>query len=197
MEVASAVFFPQPLLFLVKYQLRAVAEERADSAALRVAGNGVPLARALLRVSERLSQQEPLLALWTRESPLVRRVRRIVGASEASRISRYVIPLQIAASLAAVTVLPAIAVADPALMRPVVRAVRAAAALPSDQDDTVLELLRVLRGDESPQVRYAAAQTLARVGDSRALPALAHAASTDRDANVRNAASHAVKTIKR
>ncbi|MGH9422795.1 MAG: HEAT repeat domain-containing protein, partial [Thermoanaerobaculia bacterium] len=56
---------------------------------------------------------------------------------------------------------------------------------------------RVLHGDESPQVRYAAATSLRRIGDGRALPALQHASIHDSSELVRTAALQAVQSIKR
>lgn len=63
--------------------------------------------------------------------------------------------------------------------------------------DAVDALISVLRSDESSHVRYAAAESLGRRQDRRAVSALRQAAGADPDVNVRSAAVEAIQRIER
>jgi HEAT repeats len=63
-------------------------------------------------------------------------------------------------------------------------------------DRAVDPLTAALAGDMSPQVRDAAARSLALIGSPRALPSLTRAAQADGDRDVRRSAQYAIEVIR-
>jgi hypothetical protein len=215
-DLLCALLFLQPLLFLIRRQSIAAAEERADRAAVVHVGSAVPLAEVLYKVTSRMMSHDavPALAFLRKRSALVRRVERLLSGKGTNALPSPAVFALLAAGMAAAFLpslafsedldlaLPAFergmaAIAEPARepeMPPPPPRERVRRSAPPNAADALMSLLET---DPSAHVRYAAAEALGRRGESRAAAALRRAARSDASANVRAAATSALEGIRR
>src|SRR6266568_619757 len=203
-------FFFQPLNRLARRELETTAEYLSDEWAIRKTGSAVALAKCLATVAEWIQASPlgvPVAGLAERRSLLVSRISRLLEGrlpqNPASRLGW--------AALATVGVMVTIAAAPrvssppdlamasvdttrslPEVSSPVVS--RRPADLPATQDTGVVNALIARLKDENAGVRKAAANSLGRLGDLRAVPPLI-AVLADSDAEVRAQAIDALADL--
>src|SRR6266702_1865895 len=203
-------FFFQPLNRLARRELETTAEYLSDEWAMRKTGSAVSLAKCLATVAEWIQASPlgvPVAGLAERRSLLVSRISRLLEGrlpqNPASRLGW--------AALATVGVMVTIAAAPrvssppdlamasvdttrslPEVSSPVVS--RRPADLPATQDTGVVNALIARLKDENAGVRKAAANSLGRLGDLRAVPPLI-AVLADSDAEVRAQAIDALADL--
>jgi HEAT repeat protein/beta-lactamase regulating signal transducer with metallopeptidase domain len=210
-------FFFQPLNRLARRELESTAEYLSDEWAMRKTGSAVSLAKCLATVAEWI-QASPLgvsvAGLAERRSLLVSRISRlldgrlpqnpasrvgwaaaaalgvVVTIAAAPRVSQGV--AKTAALTTADTSTQTTATPSPSPSEPVVA--RKPAAATSPQDTTVVNALIARLKDENAAVRRAAANSLGRLGDPRAVEPLI-AVLADSDAEVRATAIDALADL--
>ena len=203
-------FFFQPLNRLARRELETTAEFLSDEWAMRKTGSAVSLAKCLATVAEWIQASPlgvPVAGLAERRSLLVTRIARLLdGRLAASPASRR--GWAVAATLGvAVTIAAAprvsqgvAAVASPrdtvAAIQPVptVSAITPKKTGSAPQDTTVVNALIARLKDENAGVRKAAAQSLGRLGDIRAVLPLITVLG-DSDAEVRSTAIDALADL--
>jgi len=211
-------FFFQPLNRLARRELETTAEYLSDEWAMRKTGSAVSLAKCLATVAEWIQASPlgvPVAGLAERRSLLVSRISRLLdGRLPSSPASRRVwaaaaalaVVVTIAAAprvsqrVAAVTTsgttsqttIENTAAPTPSPSEPAV--VRKPAATIPDQDTTVVNALIARLKDENARVRSAAAHSLGRLADPRAVGPLI-AVLADSDAAVRATAIEALADL--
>lgn len=204
------VFFFQPLNRLARRRIQADAELLCDEWAAGAMGSGLPVAKCLVKVAEWIDAAPrpiPLVGMAEERSELVDRVQRLVEEGPMSARPRW----------RTVFAGVAIMVAGTALIAPNVSLVgqrpaptggsgvversdrddaegrESAAPAAASQDTTgaVVAALAAALKDPNAGVRRAAASSLGRLEDRRAVPALI-AAVNDDDAEVREAVTEAL-----
>src|SRR6058998_3648543 len=181
-------FFFQPLNRLARRELETTAEYLSDEWAMRKTGSAVALAKCLATVAEWIQASPlgvPVAGLAERRSLLVSRIARLLDArlpsSPASRrgwaaaaalgvVATIAAAPRVSQGVAAVTTSGTTATPTQRAAEPVV--VRQPAARGSSQDTTVVLALIARLKDENAGVRGAAARSLGRLGDPRAVPPL-------------------------
>ncbi|HEX6048760.1 MAG TPA: M56 family metallopeptidase [Gemmatimonadaceae bacterium] len=117
-RVIEAVFFIQPLNRLARHRMQAVAEFLCDDWAVQRTSQPVTLAKCLAAVAEWVGcapRQRAMSAMVQRPgSPLVQRVRRILGGGHGSRghSTRGALGMSVCALVAMAVAAPRISVAD-------------------------------------------------------------------------------------
>src|SRR6058998_3523953 len=203
-------FFFQPLNRLARRELETTAEYLSDEWATRKTGSAVALAKCLATVAEWIQASPlgvPVAGLAERRSFLVSRISRLLEgrlpSSPASRRGWAIaaalgVAVTIAAAprvsqgVAAVTTSGTTATPTQRAAEPVV--VRQPAARGSSQDTTVVLALIARLKDENAGVRGAAARSLGRLGDPRAVPPLIDVLA-DSGPEVRSAAVEALANL--
>ncbi len=200
-------FFFQPLNRLARRELETTAEYLSDEWAMRKTGSAVSLAKCLATVAEWIQASPlgvPVAGLAERRSLLVARISRLLEGggrlpqNPASRLGWAA--LATAGVMVTIAAAPrvsqgvAAAPTQPPTQGPSEPVVaRKPAAIP-DQDTTVVNALIGRLKDENASVRRAAAQSLGRLGDVRAVPPLI-AVLADSDAEVRAQAIDALADL--
>ncbi len=116
-RVIEAVFFVQPLNRLARHRMQALAEFLCDDWAVQRTSQPVTLAKCLAAVAEWVGRAPRLHAMSAMVeapgSPLVQRVRRILGGGHASRVhsARSALGMSACALVAMAVVAPRISVA--------------------------------------------------------------------------------------
>jgi HEAT repeat protein/beta-lactamase regulating signal transducer with metallopeptidase domain len=209
-------FFFQPLNRLARRELETTAEYLSDEWAMQKTGSAVSLAKCLATVAEWIQASPlgvPVAGLAERRSLLVSRISRLLdGRLTSSPASRRgwaiaatvgVVVTIAAAPRVSQEVVKVAAVTSsgtsidttrtlPEVSSPVVA--RKPAAAPAEQDTTVVNALIGRLKDENAGVRRAAANSLGRLGDLRAVTPLI-AVLADSDAEVRSAATDALAEL--
>jgi HEAT repeat protein/beta-lactamase regulating signal transducer with metallopeptidase domain len=211
-------FFFQPLNRLARRELETTAEYLSDEWAMRKTGSAVSLAKCLATVAEWIQASPlgvPVAGLAERRSLLVSRISRLLeGRLSSTPASRRGWALAAALGVVAtVAAAPRVSqgvvtsagsptadsstAASPAAGAPNAPSRTAAprtAASPTAQDTTVVNALIARLKDENAGVRQAAARSLGRLGDLRAVPALILVLA-DSDAEVRGTAVEALADL--
>jgi len=202
-------FFFQPLNRLARRELETTAEYLSDEWAMRKTGSAVSLAKCLATVAEWIQASPlgvPVAGLAERRSLLVSRITRLLEGrlpqNPASRLGWAALAtLGVMATIAAAPrVSQGVAVVTsidttrtvPEVSAPVVSGKPAVA--PTTQDTGVVNALIARLKDENAGVRRAAANSLGRLGDVRAVAPLI-AVLTDADAEVRATAIDALANL--
>ena len=86
-DVCCAIFFLQPILFIIRREMESLVEQRADRAAAGAVGSGIPLAEVLYRIAKDATPQDamPALALVRRRWSVASRVERLLKGSLTGR----------------------------------------------------------------------------------------------------------------
>ena len=201
-------FFFQPLNRLARRELETTAEYLSDEWAMRKTGSAVSLAKCLATVAEWIQASPlgvPVAGLAERRSLLVSRISRLLEGglpqNPASRLGWAALATagvmvtiaaapRVSQGVAAVTAASVDTTrALPEVSSPVVS--RKPAVASANQDTGVVNALIARLKDENAGVRRAAAQSLGRLGDARAVPSLI-AVLADSDAEVRAQATDAL-----
>ena len=206
-------FFFQPLNRLARRELETTAEYLSDEWAMRKTGSAVSLAKCLATVAEWIQASPlgvPVAGLAERRSLLVARISRLLEGrlpkNPASRIGWAALATagvmvtiaaapRVSQGVAAVTTTSAsvdTTRSTAEVSTPV--ATRKAAVPPATQDTSVVNALIARLKDENAGVRKAAANSLGRLGDLRAVPPLI-AVLADSDAEVRAQAIDALADL--
>ena len=198
-SLIERVFFFQPLNRLARRELETTAEYLSDEWAMRKTGSAVSLAKCLATVAEWIQASPlgvPVAGLAERRSLLVSRIARLLEgggrlpSSPASRRGWAVLAtLVVAATVAAA---PRVSQSSPPV--PPLRVVERGSGGEAPQDTAVVNALIARLKDENARVRGAAAQSLGRLGDLRAVQPLI-AVLADSDAEVRSAAVDALRDL--
>src|SRR2546423_2996496 len=198
-------FFFQPLNRLARRELETTAEYLSDEWAMRKTGSAVSLAKCLATVAEWIQASPlgvPVAGLAERRSLLVSRISRLLeGRLSSSPVSRR--GWAVAATLGvAVTIAAAPHVSSP-VVPPLHVVERGSGGEETPhivkrgsrgEDTAVVNALIARLKDESAGVRGAAAHSLGRLGDPRAVPPLI-AVLADSDGEVRAAAIEALADL--
>ena len=201
-------FFFQPLNRLARRELETTAEYLSDEWAMRKTGSAVSLAKCLATVAEWIQASPlgvPVAGLAERRSLLVSRISRLLEGglpqNPASRLGWAALATagvmvtiaaapRVSQGVAAVTAASVDTTRTlPEVSSPVVS--RKPAVASANQDTGVVNALIARLKDENAGVRRAAAQSLGRLGDARAVPSLI-AVLADSDAEVRAQATDAL-----
>jgi len=199
-------FFFQPLNRLARRELETTAEYLSDEWAMRKTGSAVALAKCLATVAEWIQASPlsvPVAGLAERRSLLLSRISRLLEerlpSSPASRRGwAMAAGLGVVATIAAAPHVSQGVTAGITLgtthrgSDPVVA--RKPTTPGSSQDTTVVLALIARLKDENAGVRSAAARSLGRLGDPRAVPPLI-AVLADSDGEVRSAAVDALADL--
>jgi len=210
-------FFFQPLNRLARRELETTAEYLSDEWAMRKTGSAVALAKCLATVAEWIQASPlgvPVAGLAERRSLLVSRISRLLeGRLPSSPVSRR--GWAVATTLGvAVTIAAAPHVSSPVVpplhivergsggedttsatkISPVVSPVYIGKRGSRGEDTAVVNALIARLKDENAGVRGAAAHSLGRLGDARAVPPLI-AVLADSDGEVRAAAIEALADL--
>jgi len=192
-------FFFQPLNRLARRELETTAEYLSDEWATRKTGSAVALAKCLATVAEWIQASPlgvPVAGLAERRSFLVSRISRLLeGRLPSTPASRrgwaVAAALGVAATIAAAPrVSQGVAPAAPAAPAPT----EAAPVTASTQDTAVVRALIARLKDENAGVRSAAARSLGRLGDRRAVTPLIDVLA-ESDGEVRSAAVEALAEL--
>src|SRR5438067_3742546 len=198
-------FFFQPLNRLARRELETTAEYLSDEWAMRKTGSAVALAKCLATVAEWIQAFPlggPMAGLAERRSLLVSRISRLLeGRLPSSPVSRR--GWAVAATLGvAVTIAAAPHVSSP-VVPPLHIVERGSGGEETPhivrrgsrgEDTAVVNALIARLKDENAGVRGAAAHSLGRLGDPRAVPPLI-AVLADSDGEVRAAAIEALADL--
>ena len=198
-------FFFQPLNRLARRELETTAEYLSDEWAMRKTGSAVALAKCLATVAEWIQASPlgvPVAGLAERRSLLVSRISRLLeGRLPSSPVSRR--GWAVAATLGvAVTIAAAPHVSSP-VVPPLHIVERGSGGEETPhivrrgsrgEDTAVVNALIARLKDENAGVRGAAAHSLGRLGDPRAVPPLI-AVLADSDGEVRAAAIEALADL--
>ena len=203
-SVIERLFFFQPLNRLARRELETSAEFLSDEWAMRKTGSAVSLAKCLATVAEWIQASPlgvPVAGLAERRSLLVSRIARLLegrlSEHPASRIGwALVATLAVVATVAAA---PRVYPTDPASIDTTEVASRAMPRKPAGtqaagQDTGVVNALIARLKDENAGVRRAAANSLGRLADLRAVAPLI-AVLADSDAEVRAQAVDALSNL--
>jgi HEAT repeat protein/beta-lactamase regulating signal transducer with metallopeptidase domain len=198
-SLVERVLWIQPLNRVARRQIARSAEFICDDWAVRRTGSGIALARCLAQVAEWVQASPlgvPVAGMAEERSLLVSRVARLLeGGTPAARSRRGL-------AFAAAIVLGATIVVAPGVSSTSARTLRAdepgmpradesrAKEPPSADSSVVIALIARLK-DEDAEVRKAAAHSLGRLGDARAVPGLIGALK-DPEPKVRSAAAEAL-----
>jgi HEAT repeat protein/beta-lactamase regulating signal transducer with metallopeptidase domain len=199
-------FFFQPLNRLARRELETTAEYLSDEWAMRKTGSAVSLAKCLATVAEWIQASPlgvPVAGLAERRSLLVSRISRLLEGrlpqNPASRLGWAA--LATAGVMVTIAAAPRVAPGHGPGVRPpqtsidttrtTPDATRRPQVAPATQDTGVVNALIARLKDENAGVRRAAAQSLGRLGDARAVPSLI-AVLADSDAEVRAQATDAL-----
>jgi HEAT repeat protein/beta-lactamase regulating signal transducer with metallopeptidase domain len=197
-SLIERVFFFQPLNRLARRELETTAEFLSDEWAMRKTGSAVSLAKCLATVAEWIQASPlgvPVAGLAERRSLLVSRIARLLEgrlpASPASRRGWAVLSILVVA--ATVAAAPRVSQSSPPVS-PLRDAARGSGGEVATQDTAVVNALIARLKDDHARVREAAAQSLGRLGDLRAVQPLI-AVLADSDADVRSAAIGALADL--
>jgi len=220
-SLIERVFWMQPLNRVANREIARSAEFLCDDWAVHRTGSGVPLARCLAQVAEWIQASPlgvPVAGMAEERSLLVTRVSRLVDETRPTTRSRRGIALAAAAVLVAtILVAPGVSgksnsllLADEAqksgevqksieppqsdeVQKPaeVQKSGGAIARPDTGADNGVVDALIARLADENAEVRSAAARSLGRLKDSRAVPGLIGTLK-DRDPRVRASAADAL-----
>jgi HEAT repeat protein/beta-lactamase regulating signal transducer with metallopeptidase domain len=197
-SLIERVFFFQPLNRLARRELETTAEFLSDEWAMRKTGSAVSLAKCLATVAEWIQASPlgvPVAGLAERRSLLVSRIARLLEgrlpASPASRLGWAVLSILVVA--ATVAAAPRVSQSSPP-GSPLRDAERGSGGEVATQDTAVVNALIARLKDDHARVREAAAQSLGRLGDLRAVQPLI-AVLADSDADVRSAAIGALADL--
>src|SRR5690348_14444362 len=206
-SLIERVFFFQPLNRLARRELETTAEYLSDEWAMRKTGSPVALAKCLATVAEWIQASPlgvPVAGLAERRSLLVARISRLLDArlpsSPASRRGWAVLAaLGVAATIAAAPRVsqtsPSVDARSPSPEGRGGQGVRTARERASGgEDTTVVNALIARLKDDNAGVRGAAARSLGRLGDPRAVVPLI-AVLADSDGEVRSAALDALADL--
>jgi len=201
-------FFFQPLNKLARRELETTAEYLSDEWAMQKTGSAVSLAKCLATVAEWIQASPlgvPVAGLAERRSLLVSRIARLLDArrvsSPASRLGWAAVAL--VGVMVTIAAAPRVSQGVAAVTTTSVDTTRAlpevsssavspkSQVAPAPQDTGVVNALIARLKDDNASVRRAAAQSLGRLGDVRAVPSLI-AVLTDSDAEVRATATDAL-----
>ena len=202
-------FFFQPLNRLARRELETTAEYLSDEWAMRKTGSAVSLAKCLATVAEWIQASPlgvPVAGLAERRSLLVARISRLLDLgggrlpqSPASRLGWAA--LATAGVLVTIAAAPRVAPGHGPGVRPPQTSIDTTHTMPdvthkpqvavANQDTGVVNALIARLKDENASVRRAAAQSLGRLGDPRAVEPLI-AVLADSDAEVRATATDAL-----
>src|SRR5205807_6826191 len=216
-SLVERCFFFQPLNRLARRELETTAEYLSDEWAMRKTGSAVALAKCLATVAEWIQASPlgvPVAGLAERRSLLVSRIARLLeGRLSSSPVSRR--GWAVAAALGVVaTVAAAPRVSSPVVpplhivergsggedttsatkISPVVAPLYIGKRGSRGEDTAVVNALIARLQDENAGVRGAAAHSLGRLGDPRAVPPLI-AVLADSDGEVRAAAIEALADL--
>jgi len=191
-------FFFQPLNRLARRELETSAEFLSDEWAMRKTRSAVALAKCLATVAEWMQASPlgvPVAGLAERRSLLVSRISRLLevklpSAPASRRGWMLAAGLGVAVTIAAAPHVTQ-GVATPDTITP---PSHSAARGTQGQDTTVVPALIARLKDEDAGVRRAAAQSLGRLGDRRAVQPLIDIL-TDSDADVRRASVEALSDL--
>ncbi len=215
-SLIERVFFFQPLNRLARRELETSAEYLSDEWAMRKTGSAVSLAKCLATVAEWIQASPlgvPVAGLAERRSLLVARISRlletrrpqhpasrigwalvaalgvVVTIAAAPRVSEGVatvtLPTSSATSIDTTTTLAAVSSRV---------ASRTPQVAPANQDTGVVNALIARLKDDNAGVRRAAANSLGKLGDHRAVPSLI-VVLADSDAEVRSQAVDALSEL--
>ena len=210
-------FFFQPLNRLARRELETTAEYLSDEWAIRKTGSAVALAKCLATVAEWIQASPlgvPVAGLAERRSLLVSRISRVLEArSRSSPVSRrgwaVAAALGVVATVAAAPrvssrVVPPLHIVErgsggedtisATKVSPVVAPLYIGKRGSRGEDTAVVNALIARLKDENAGVRGAAAHSLGRLGDPRAVPPLI-AVLADSDGEVRAAAIEALADL--
>src|SRR5438067_6613631 len=198
-------FFFQPLNRLARRELETTAEYLSDEWAMRKTGSAVALAKCLATVAEWIQASPlgvPVAGLAERRSLLVSRISRLLeGRLPSSPVSRPGWAIAAAVGVA-VTIAAAPHVSSP-VVPPLHIVERGSGGEETPhivrrgsrgEDTAVVNALIARLKDENAGVRGAAAHSLGRLGDPRAVPPLI-AVLADSDGEVRAAAIEALADL--
>src|SRR5882762_156289 len=207
-SLIERLFFFQPLNRLARRELETTAEYLSDEWAMRKTGSAVSLAKCLATVAEWIQASPlgvPVAGLAERRSLLVSRISRLLEGrlpkNPASRIGWAA--LATAGVMVTIAAAPRVSQGVAAVTTTSVDTTRAlpevsssavspkSQVAPAPQDTGVVNALIARLKDDNASVRRAAAQSLGRLGDVRAVPSLI-AVLTDSDAEVRATATDAL-----
>ena len=193
-----ALYWFHPLAWLASHRLRVEGERACDDAVLRAGALPSDYAEHLLSIVRTVGNTVPTVALaMARRSDFEGRLLAILEAG----IPRAGLTRGRAAGVAAmfaVAVMPLAAMAPASALEaiPIQEPVQSPGAPRSVETSSgaVTALIETL-GDANPVVRVAAVTSLGRLGDPRAIAALAKALREDADPRVREAAAYALGEI--
>ena len=212
-SLIERVFFFQPLNRLARRELETSAEYLSDEWAMRKTGSAVSLAKCLATVAEWIQASPlgvPVAGLAERRSLLVSRISRLLETRRpqhpASRIGWAALAtLGVVVTIAAAprvsegvakVIVPPTSIDTTRTLAEVSSRVapRTPQVAPANQDTGVVNALIARLKDDNAGVRRAAANSLGRLGDHRAVPPLI-AVLADSDAEVRSQAVDALKDL--
>lgn len=195
-------FFFQPLNRLARRELETTAEYLSDEWAMQKTGSAVSLAKCLATVAEWIQASPlgvPVAGLAERRSLLVARISRLLEGrlpqSPASRLGWAA--LAVAGVMVTIAAAPRVSPGHGPEVSPrptsidTTRTLPEAHVAPASQDTGVVNALIARLKDENAGVRRAAANSLGRLGDARAVAPLI-AVLADADAEVRATATDAL-----
>ena len=220
-SVVERVLWIQPLNRVARRRIATSAEYLCDEWAVRRTGSGVALARCLAQVAEWIQTSPlgvPVAGMAEERSLLVSRVEKLLAGARQDTRSRGVLAVASAAVvLATIALVPGVtgravgaaepygmpgdaqisyqaAASKPALSDaadPPASEAKTAPAQHANRDTAVVFALVGRLKDEDADVRAAAAESLGKLEDARAVPGLV-AALSDREAKVRAAAAESL-----
>jgi HEAT repeat protein/beta-lactamase regulating signal transducer with metallopeptidase domain len=197
-SLIERVFWIQPLNRVANREITTSAEFMCDDWAVRRTGSGVPLARCLAQVAEWIQASPlgvPVAGMAEERSLLVSRVARLVeGVKPTTRSRRGLAIAAVAVLVATILVAPGVSGKTRSLLladethklgaRETVKQL-------INADTGVVNALIARLEDENAEVRSAAAHSLGRLKDARAIPGLITALK-DPEPKVRAAAAEAL-----
>ena len=194
-----ALYWFHPLAWLAAYRLRVEGERACDDAVLRAGALPSDYAEHLLSIVRTVGNTVPTVALaMARRSDFEGRLLAILEAGvPRAGLTRMRAAGMAAVFLVAVMPLAAMAPANAPEAHALQQPAPTAAALPASEQSSggaVTALIETL-SDANPAVRVAAVTSLGRLGDPRAIAALAKAMREDPDPRVREAAAYALGGI--